>query len=450
MMMKEENEGNERKSALFILQEEDGQSNHSIYHLHEDHHFLTKRHPIQENSWQIQWQCLTQILTETFLPAGYPHSVRPEYLQYQAWDALQGLSSYLRAVLTTRSVLAGIGVGSSTATPLSAAMTWVLRDGCGMIGGLFIAYFYSSSFEVYTKEWRLLADCLNNLALTLDLLSALEDRRLYIVTILVSTISKAGCGLIAGATKTRISSHFALQGHLADVSAKESTQETAIALIGLLFGMWLAQAVGESAVLTWTTFIALLLLHQYANYRLVKVLVFHTINPQRARLIVDILCNNEDHLDEIDLSPQRIASMESLLLPLWLSSTAPKIGASFQEMVHSLTQCKQAKALFEVWRDDPFIIGLTESGRITICLEAQTSEEDVVRAYMIGCYLDHEVKAARYISVEDKYQAIISELGMKSKKRCDEHWSTIKLHGWKTDESGALGVGSIRHMIKSE
>eukprot|EP00981_Chlorochromonas_danica_P004142 scaffold829_cov174-Ochromonas_danica.AAC.1 len=48
--------------------------------------------------------------------------------------------------------------------------------------------------------------------------------------------------------------------------------------------------------------------------------------------------------------------------------------------------------------------------------------------------------------------SIISDLGVKSKKWCDEHWSTrIKLHGWKIDESGArLGVGSIRHTIKSE
>lgn len=41
----------------------------------------------------------------TFLPAGYPDSVRPQYLKYQFWDSVQGLSSYLRSVLTTKAIL---------------------------------------------------------------------------------------------------------------------------------------------------------------------------------------------------------------------------------------------------------------------------------------------------------------------------------------------------------
>ena len=36
-----------------------------------------------------------------FLPAGYPASVRPEYLKFQAFDTLQAACSYLRSILTT-------------------------------------------------------------------------------------------------------------------------------------------------------------------------------------------------------------------------------------------------------------------------------------------------------------------------------------------------------------
>ena len=53
------------------------------------------------------------VLLTTFLPIGYPDSVRPEYLEYQAWDCIQGTSSYLRSVLTTKSLLQGAGVGSA-------------------------------------------------------------------------------------------------------------------------------------------------------------------------------------------------------------------------------------------------------------------------------------------------------------------------------------------------
>lgn len=71
------------------------------------------------------------------------------------WDCIQGMSSYLRSVLTTKSVLQGAGVGSAEATPLAAALIWVFRDGIGMIGSLVFAYAYSDCFEMYTKEWRL-------------------------------------------------------------------------------------------------------------------------------------------------------------------------------------------------------------------------------------------------------------------------------------------------------
>jgi hypothetical protein len=113
----------------------------------------------------------TRVVSTTFLPIGYPQSVRSEYLEYQLWDSAQGLSSYLRSVLTTRSVLQAAGVGSADATPLAAALTWVFKDGLGMVGSLLLAYLYSNSFEMHTKEFRLLADVLNNVGLTIDLIS---------------------------------------------------------------------------------------------------------------------------------------------------------------------------------------------------------------------------------------------------------------------------------------
>ena len=44
-------------------------------------------------------------------PGGYPASVRPEYLRFQAYDTLQAACSYLRNILTTSAILRGAGVG---------------------------------------------------------------------------------------------------------------------------------------------------------------------------------------------------------------------------------------------------------------------------------------------------------------------------------------------------
>lgn len=39
-----------------------------------------------------------------------------------------------------RAVMAGVGVGDEAATPLAAAVTWVIKDGSGMIGRILFAW----------------------------------------------------------------------------------------------------------------------------------------------------------------------------------------------------------------------------------------------------------------------------------------------------------------------
>lgn len=352
-------------------------------------------------------------LSTTFLPVGYPHSVRPEYLTYQLWDSLQGISSYLRSVLTTKALLAGAGVGSTQATPLSAAIVWITRDGIGMIGSLTFAYMFANYFEVNVKEWRLLADALNNIGLTLDLFASSGSPTLYALITSLSTISKSLCGLIAGATKARISSHFAMKGHLADITAKESTQETAVALVGLLIGMVCAQVVGNDTRLTWIVFFGLMLLHQWANYNLVRVLVLDTMNPQRIFLIVSILSKGSRTKKSTKCgsaipTPSDIAANESLLRPFWLYFFGPRLGGSVEELLMSLAHATQATPTFQttlssppaktsmdweslrnLWGSTAFVIGFDSNGREHICLATHCSDKEAMKAYFIACYLHH-------------------------------------------------------------
>ena len=93
-------------------------------------------------------------LRSIFLPVGYPVSVRPEYLKFQFFDTLQAACSYLRNVLTTSALLKAAGVGEEAASPMAAALTWVLRDGFGMFGSLLFSYFAGAAFDRNVKEWR--------------------------------------------------------------------------------------------------------------------------------------------------------------------------------------------------------------------------------------------------------------------------------------------------------
>jgi len=78
------------------------------------------------------WYKTKCVLSDLFLPIGYPNSVSEGYLQYQFYDSLQGLCSYLRSVVCTSAVLTAVGVGDAEASAISAAVVsnYVLCIGC--------------------------------------------------------------------------------------------------------------------------------------------------------------------------------------------------------------------------------------------------------------------------------------------------------------------------------
>ena len=125
-------------------------------------------------------------------------------------------------------------------TPLAAALQWVMRDGSGMLGGLFFAYGVGPKFDANVKFWRLYADVINDVGLTLgtmlvcldcwvmlcalDMLAPFAPR--YVTQILcVSSVCKAMCGVAAGATRSSLTAHFAKTDNMAGVELSVKSVE---------------------------------------------------------------------------------------------------------------------------------------------------------------------------------------------------------------------------------
>ena len=267
---------------------------------------------------------LKRALYDLFLPIDYPKSVNPGYIQYQAYDLIQGLSSYLRGVVTTTAILTAAGVGNSEATATSAAVQWAMKDGCGMIGGLIFSFFCSSYFDSHVKEFRLFADIMNDIGLFLDMLLPslilMKYSSFFILGVSTfATLCRVMCGMAAGATKNCITQHFAKKGNTADLSAKEGTQETLVSLIGMVLGIALArylqdmeesckvlrlsplsepEPVGIAYVYdffyrdgsfnaTWFVFLFLTIVHVWSNYIGVKILKLKTLNRARCEMALE-------------------------------------------------------------------------------------------------------------------------------------------------------------------
>lgn len=83
---------------------------------------------------------LSSALKKILLPQGYPESVSGDYMRYQLWDTLQAFCSTITNTLATKAVLQGVGVGDDTASSLGAAITWIMKDGFGMISRIVFAW----------------------------------------------------------------------------------------------------------------------------------------------------------------------------------------------------------------------------------------------------------------------------------------------------------------------
>ncbi|KAL6575297.1 hypothetical protein OROMI_012582 [Orobanche minor] len=111
----------------------------------------------------LRFNHFSRRVLDAFVPEGFPGSVTPDYVSFQIWDSLQGLSTYVRTMLSTQALLSAIGVGEKSATVIGATFQWFLRDLTGMLGGVLFTFYQGADLDSNAKMWRLVADLMNDL-----------------------------------------------------------------------------------------------------------------------------------------------------------------------------------------------------------------------------------------------------------------------------------------------
>ena len=119
-----------------------------------------------------------------------------------------------------------------------------------IVGG----YYLGTSLTPEAKTYRLLADILNDAAIISDTLSPYlafvtlsaqypfvhpgTNSSLRVVALCLSGAFRALCGAVAGGSKAALTVHFATDGQrpgdVGDLSAKDGSKETVLALLGML------------------------------------------------------------------------------------------------------------------------------------------------------------------------------------------------------------------------
>ncbi|GMP93799.1 hypothetical protein CsSME_00043495 [Camellia sinensis var. sinensis] len=342
-------------------------------------------------------QLWTRIL-QAFVPEGFPSSVTPDYLPFQIWDSLQGLSTYVRTMLSTQALLSAIGVGEKSATVIGATFQWFMRDLTGMLGGILFTFYQGSNLDSNAKMWRLIADLMNDLA-----------------------------GVASGATRAALTQHFALHNNAADISAKEGSQETLATMIGMALGMLLARVTIGHPLAIWLSFLSLTMFHMYANYKAVRCLSLTTLNCERSSILLLHFMKTGGQV----LSPEQVSDMEHVL-PLWTTSWISKVPKVLHTRVHigvrvsSLNHQEMTSLLHSArshYKEAKYLL-FEQKGAVSIVMHKDSTAANVLEAFLHALVMEN-------LDGKDRSSHLESHSWM------DKHYENfiLKLQslGWKTE-----------------
>ncbi|XP_038836776.1 RUS1 family protein C16orf58 homolog isoform X2 [Salvelinus namaycush] len=308
------------------------------------------------------------VFKSVFLPQGYPESVSGDYLQYQFWDTLQAFSSSLSGTLATQASLRGVGVGNQEATVAAATITWLLRDGTGMLGRILFAWLKGNKLDSEAKKWRLVADVLNDIAMFMEILAP-NFPTCFTLIVCSAGIFKSIVGVAGGATRAALTLHQARRDNMADISAKDGSQETLVNLAGLLVSLILIPLVTDNPLLTFVLFFLFTILHLFANYKAVRSVVMETLNEARLAIVLHQYLRDGRVLGPLEANHKEPVFLE-------FRRTVPiKLGVRLGELVYTSEDLHLAMKN----NHKPFLIGV-KRGSVCVCLGTDASVCDEIRA----------------------------------------------------------------------
>ncbi|XP_074641058.1 RUS family member 1-like [Tubulanus polymorphus] len=331
-----------------------------------------------------------QVLESIFLPQGYPDSVSKDYLAYQIWDTIQAFASSITGTLATRAVLQGYGVGDENATATAATITWILKDGTGMFGRIVFAWLKGSSLDCDAKRWRYFADMLNDFAISMDLIAPFF-KNYFTAIVCFSGVCRSIVGVAGGATRAALTQHQARRNNMADVSAKDGSQETMVNLAALLCSMVLIPLVAQNQSLVWLCYVIFTALHLFANYKAVTVVVMESLNQARLKIIIEHYLTRDSYF-----APVRLVNYLEPVVWGTRRIFDIQLGVSYRKLLtKSGNTWKVDRGLCLIHDSENKYILRCKNRVITIVLSSRAGKEDQLRACFQAEVLNFAQQAAK-------------------------------------------------------
>lgn len=325
-------------------------------------------------------QGLRELCRSVFMPQGFPESVSPDYVEYQTWDSVQAFCSYSTNTISTKAMLSGMGVGDDAATASAALVTWLLKDGAGMLGRIVFAWAKGKDLDNNSKQWRLVADACDDAARIVGLLAPAWPEH-FTTIMCIQQLMYAVVGVGGGATRNAVTQHQARANNSGDVSAKDGSQETMVTLLGLGLGLYVTPMLDGHIALTWAIMLVGSVLHIYANYRAVRSLQFTTFNLRRASVAIGTtLSAGPGTLASALPTPAEMALLEPIFPALRFGR--PALSIALGERIGDLAETAEGVAALVVAGAKAQSNHLIGGGgtRLVVVVQRQASQGELLAA----------------------------------------------------------------------
>lgn len=221
----------------------------------------------------------------------------------------------------------------------------------------------------------------------------------------------------------------------------------------------------SSPMATWTCLVMLLSIHLATNYAAVRSVSMHTLNRQRANVVLSNFFDGKGILTpEVVSFHERIFEWDGVLR--WKGS-APfakaRIGVPLQDILHSLAPMHHAtaairdgnsvvKALTRLFKDEDFLVWYDTSQKTgLIVLKEGASARAHLKAWALGLYAAHrvEVQDATSATIDRVLEQIKSTLREIS-NQWDSYIEQMKAAGWDIDTSNLETASGTRVCVCTE
>ena len=271
------------------------------------------RNPIHQFARRIN-QRLFPFLQSSFLPEG----VSKNYFYFMKWRIVQRFISANVHVLTTQSLLLGLGLKASmknraAALGVSAAVNWVLKDALGKISRMVWASHMGRKFDSDAKRWRFRSSLLFAMANYLELITYIYPKLFLLLATCANSLKQMSM-LTSSATRNAIYNSFRMvddenaRENIGDIAAKGEAQIAVVDLFGIGSGVYLSKRIGiDSIQRILLVYILLQYVEMVCMYREISSVVFNVLNFERLYGIMEQLMG---HIHQPCLSSVAVSMSE--------------------------------------------------------------------------------------------------------------------------------------------